>query len=66
MGPVRAVDIALSPADAHDPLLVRAAAAEASGLRLDQVFSHRLLRRSVDARSKRPLIRLRVELRTEA
>ena len=65
MGPVRAVDIALSPTDAHDPLLVRAAAAEAAGLRIDQVVSHRLLRRSVDARSKRPLIRLRVELCTE-
>ncbi|MBK8341370.1 MAG: FAD-dependent oxidoreductase [Flavobacteriales bacterium] len=65
MGPVRAVDIALSPTDAHDPLLVRAAAAEAAGLRIDQVVSHRLLRRSVDARSKRPLIRLRVELYTE-
>lgn len=66
MGPVRAVDLALSPADAYDPVLVRRAAAEACGIRVDQVFSHRLLRRSVDARSKRPLIRLRVEVRTEA
>jgi hypothetical protein len=62
----RTVDIALSPAEAHDPVLVRAAAAEAAGLSAERVQRSNVLKRSIDARSKRPLYRLRVLVSTEA
>jgi hypothetical protein len=62
----RTVDIALVPAEAHDPVLVRAAAAEAAGIPLDQVQQARVLKRSIDSRSKQPLFRLRVAVDTEA
>jgi len=62
----RTVDIALVPAEAHDPVLVRAAAAEAAGIPLDQVQQARVLKRSIDSRSKQPLYRLRVTVDTEA
>ncbi len=59
------VDIAMSPRDANDPVLVREAAAEAAGLAVDRVAASRILKRSIDARSKHPLIRLRVRLSDE-
>jgi hypothetical protein len=62
----RAVDIALSAAEAHDPVLVRAAAAEAAGLSAERVQRSSVLKRSIDACSKRPLYRLRVQVSTEA
>jgi uncharacterized FAD-dependent dehydrogenase len=54
------VDIALSPTEASDPVLVRAAAAEAAGLKDSVVHGHRILKRSIDARSRQPRVRLRV------
>ncbi|MCC6838889.1 MAG: FAD-binding protein [Flavobacteriales bacterium] len=60
------VDIALPPREAADPVLVREAAAEACGLPVVQVRGARILKRSIDARSKQPLVRLRVEVSTEA
>lgn len=54
------VDIALSPVEAVDPVLVRAAAAEAAGLKEGSAHGHRILKRSIDARSKQPRVRLRV------
>lgn len=62
----KVVDIALPPREATDPALVREAAAEAASVALDQVVSAQVLKRSIDARSKRPLIRLRVQLSDQA
>ncbi len=59
------VDIALPPHEAADPVLVREAAAEACSVKLGQVKGARILKRSIDARSKLPLVRLRVEVSTE-
>ena len=61
----RVVDIALSPREAADPVIVRDAAAEAAGIALRNGASSRILKRSIDARSKSPLIRLRVNVSTE-
>ncbi|HEY0979095.1 MAG TPA: FAD-dependent oxidoreductase [Flavobacteriales bacterium] len=60
----RSVDIALPPREAADPALVREAAAEAAGMVLEQVRGARTLKRSIDARSRKPLVRLRVEVST--
>ncbi len=62
---VRTVEIALPPVEAADPLLVREAAAEEAGMALVDVKGCRVLKRSVDARSKNPLMRMRVELSDE-
>lgn len=62
----RVVDIALSPREAADPLLVREAAAEAADIALTNVSTSEVLKRSIDARSKLPLVRLRVRVSTEA
>lgn len=61
----RIADIALPPREAADPVLVREAAAEAGGIALDEVRGARILKRSIDARSKLPLVRLRVEISTQ-
>ncbi len=61
----RTVEIALSPREAADPALVREAAAEEASLPLADVKGSRVLKRSIDARSKRPLVRMRVEVSTE-
>lgn len=58
----KVVDIALPPREASDPVLVREAAAEAASVALDRVVSAQVLKRSIDARSKHPLIRLRVQV----
>lgn len=61
----RTVEIALSPREAADPVLVREAAAEEASLSVDSIQGARVLKRSIDARSRRPLVRLRVEVSTE-
>ncbi|MBS1945101.1 MAG: FAD-dependent oxidoreductase [Bacteroidetes bacterium] len=61
----RTIDLALPPREAADPALVRQAAAEACGLPAAQVRGARILKRSIDARSKQPLVRLRVEISTD-
>jgi len=61
----RTVEIALPPREAADPLLVRGAAAEEASVPLASVKGSRILKRSVDARSKRPVVRMRVEISTE-
>jgi hypothetical protein len=61
----RTVDIALPPAEAADPARVRESAAEAAGLALGSVQCSLVLKRSIDARSKLPLVRLRVLVDTE-
>ncbi len=59
------VDIALSPVEAADPILVRQAAEEAAGLQRGASVTARILKRSIDARSRSPRIRLRVLVSTE-
>lgn len=61
----RTVEIALPPREAADPVLVREAAAEEAALQITDVVGSRVLKRSIDARSKRPLVRMRVEVSTE-
>ncbi|HRH69929.1 MAG TPA: FAD-binding protein [Flavobacteriales bacterium] len=61
----RVVDIALSPREATDPVLVREASAEAADIPVALVRSSRILKRSIDARSKQPLVRLRVVVSDE-
>lgn len=61
----KVVDIALPPVEAMDIALVREAAAEEAGIPLEAVRSARVLKRSIDARSRHPLFRLRVEVDTE-
>jgi uncharacterized FAD-dependent dehydrogenase len=56
----KVVDIALSPREASDPVLVREAAAEAVAIPVENIAGSRILKRSIDARSKQPLVRLRV------
>lgn len=56
----RVVDIALAPREAADASLVREAAAKAAGLAVTRVVTARIQKRSIDARSKHPLVRLRV------
>lgn len=58
------VDIVLTPLEAADPVLVRAAAAEAAGMA--RAGGHQVLRRSIDARSRQPRVRLRVRVEAEA
>ena len=60
------VDIALPPAAAADPEQVREAAASAAGLSLEQTPYARITKRSVDARGRQVLLRLRVEVGDEA
>jgi uncharacterized FAD-dependent dehydrogenase len=61
----RTVDIALPPHEAVQQALVLEAAAEAAGIPVDQVKGWLVVKRSVDARSKAPLFRLRVTLSTD-
>ncbi|WKZ67898.1 MAG: FAD-dependent oxidoreductase [Flavobacteriales bacterium] len=56
----RTVDIVLPPVEAADPVLVRQAAEEAAGLARGRSRTARVLKRSIDARSRQPRIRLRV------
>lgn len=60
------VDIALTPREAADPVLVREAAAEAASVPVQHVVASHIVKRSIDARSRQPLIRLRVRLSDRA
>ncbi len=61
----RTVDIALPPSEAAQGALVVEAAAEAAGISPDAVRGWRVEKRSIDARSRQPLFRLRVTISTE-
>lgn len=52
------IDLLLSPSQAADPAAVRVHAAREADVALDTVTSVRLVRRSVDARSRMPRIRI--------
>ncbi|MCB9183947.1 MAG: FAD-binding protein [Flavobacteriales bacterium] len=56
----RTVDIVLSPAEANDPVIVRQAAEEEAGMRPGSAAASRIVKRSIDARSRQPRMRLRV------
>jgi len=56
---VTEVDLSLSPAAAADEAAVRRAAAGKVGLSEDLIRDFRLLKRSIDARSRQPVVRLR-------
>ncbi len=58
----RVVDIALPPSEAADPVLVREAALEAATWPTGTEGHAHVLKRSIDARSKQPLVRLRVRV----
>lgn len=60
------VDIVLSPKAASEETEVRAAAAQAAHLKADDVIDARIVKRSIDARSRSPRMQLRVELSTTA
>jgi len=61
----RTVDIALPPHEASQQTLVIEAAAEVAGFKTAQVIGWRVDKRSIDARSRVPLFRLRVTLSTD-
>jgi hypothetical protein len=61
----RTVDIALPPAEAALPALVVEAAAEAAGMEPATVKGWHIDKRSIDARSRNPVVRLRVTVSTE-
>ena len=61
----RTVDIALPPHEASQQALVIEAAAEAAGFKPEQVLGWHVDKRSIDARSRIPLFRLRVTLSTD-
>ncbi len=56
------VDIALRPEEAFEDQLVCAAACSKAGFREDDVRQHAVIKRSIDARGKKVLYRLRVRL----
>ena len=56
----RVVEIVLPPVEAADPVLVRQVAEEAAGLAPGSAAIAKVLKRSIDARSRAPRIRLRV------
>jgi uncharacterized FAD-dependent dehydrogenase len=58
----RVVDIALPPREAHDTVLLREAALEAAGWPRGSAAHVQVLKRSIDARSRQPLYRLRVRI----
>ena len=59
------VDVVLSPAKASVATEVRAAAASAANIALADVKDVRVVKRSIDARSREPRMQLRVEVSTE-
>ena len=59
---VKAIELSLLPAEAADESIVRSRAIQKSRFDNGEVKSVRLLRRSIDARGKRPVVRLKVEV----
>ena len=59
---IKTVDITLSPSEAADENLVTERAMQASGAKKVNITSVKLLKRSVDARGRHPVVRLRLEV----
>ena len=64
--PPVSVDIVLSPEAASDESKVRAAAVQAAKVPPSDVKDARVVKRSIDARSRSPRLQLRVEISTDA
>lgn len=63
---VRHIDIALAPARAASPDLLRAAVAEEAGVPEGSLRGLKILRRTIDARRRDPLVVLRIAYSTDA
>lgn len=61
----RLIQLALSPEKAADEPAIRKIAASLSGINTSEISYHRILRRSVDARKRKIIINLEVEIFTE-
>lgn len=57
---VKELELKMSPSEAQDEAIIRTRAIQKCRLPVDTVEEVRLLRRSIDARGKRPAVRLRV------
>ncbi len=62
---IKELELKLSPAEALDEALVQTRAVQKSGFPANTVQAVRPLRRSIDARGKRPVVRLRVGVYSE-
>ncbi|RPI69415.1 MAG: FAD-binding protein, partial [Ignavibacteriae bacterium] len=58
----RRVELSLSPSHAADPIIVKQMTAKQAGIVVDSIRSLRLVRRSIDARGRKPLVRLAVDV----
>jgi hypothetical protein len=56
------VELVLLPHEREDQTLIRQKAARQTGLRLEQISHLEILKSSLDARSRQPLFRVRVEV----
>lgn len=63
---MKQIEVALLPSEAGDEGLIRLKVAEALGVGIEEIRGFRVDKRSVDARGSRPLVRLRVDVSTEA
>ncbi|MFT4668115.1 MAG: putative FAD-dependent dehydrogenase [Polaribacter sp.] len=59
---IKTVDINLSPTEATNEELVTERAMQASGAKKENITSVKLLKRSVDARGRKPIVRLRLNV----
>jgi uncharacterized protein len=59
---IKTVDISLSPAEAADENLVAERAMQSSGYKKERITSVKLLKRSIDARGRNPIVRLRLDV----
>lgn len=58
----RRVELSLSPSQAADPVTVKLAAAKSAGVPVDSIRSLRLVRRSIDARGRHPVVRMAADI----
>ena len=59
------IELKLRPAEAEDEALIRRRAAEKCQWKLNEISEVKLFRRSIDARSRRPFVRLRLKVYRE-
>ena len=62
----KTVEVKLSPGDAANEDLIKRKTAEKAGIPLEQLKDLRILRRSIDARGRKVLIQLRIEINTSS
>lgn len=58
----RRIELSLTPTQAADPVLVKNMAAKHAGVPIDSIRSLRLVRRSIDARGRHPIVRLAADI----